>query len=757
MIIRNVIIYIVLNTLSLFSCLCTKSNPVDLVYPLLDTEHSRWFYFSSASRPFGMVNLSPDTEIDGAWGAGYRYNTTNIKGFSHIHAWQMSGISVMPVVLKQEQDLKGLFKDSSSDFLHEKEVVKPGYHRLYLERYGIDVELTSTKRVGFHHYSYKSKFKKAIMFNLNGVLGPCKNINGKINKLNPTTIIGEVENSPTIRRPKPIRIFFVAELSSPINDIKIDETTGNYMLLLDNASSEIYMKIAISYTSVDNASNNMKEELSGWNFKQIINESFDEWNSMLSRIEVKGGTYKERRRFYTDLWHSLQGRRMINDCNGAYPDNTGNNFRIGQIPLSDSGKPIHNHYNSDAFWGAQFSLNTLWGLVYPDVYEDFVHSLLLYYKDGGIVPRGPSGGNYTYVMTGATSTPFIVSAVQKGIFNDNLEYVYAAIRKNHLPGGIMEKAGYEHKSNTGGGLKYYMSLGYVPYPNPEPSNAFHQEGAGLTMEYSYQDYALSQMALRLDHENDYIYFYNRSMNYKNLYDNESGWIRPKDKNGVWRKKFDPYEYKHGFVESNAAQMTWFVPHDIHGLAFLMGGNLKAVEKLEKQFKDASKLNFTSGTSHSVELHPEYSRIPINYGNQPSIQTAFIFHKLGYPHLSDYWSKEIIRKAFSGLSPNSGYNGDEDQGIMSSISVLMKIGLFQLDGGVSISPEYQIVSPVFDKVKIKLHSDYYSGKYININKKKSNRLCSKSYILWNGKELENHSVIHRDFIHGGNLEYFQGKN
>lgn len=754
MIIRSAITYIILNILSLFSILFAKSNPVDLVYPLLDTEHSRWFYFSSASRPFGMVNLSPDTEIDGAWGAGYRYNTNNVKGFSHIHAWQMSGISVMPVVFKHEQEAKELFKNYSSDFSHDGETVKPGYHRLRLDRYGIDVELTSTRRVGFHHYTYGIKNDKAILFNLNGVLGPCKNVKGKINKYNSTTITGEVENSPTIRRPKPLKVFFVAELSSSIDDIQIDDSTGNYMLLLDDASREIYMKIAISYTSVDNAFSNLKEELPGWDFKQIVKDSYDEWNSMLSRIEIKGGTLKEKRRFYTDLWHALQGRRMINDCNGAYPDNTGNEFRIGHIPLSDEGKPVHNHYNSDAFWGAQFSLNTLWGLVYPDVYEDFVRSLLLYYKDGGIVPRGPSGGNYTYVMTGATSTPFIVSAVQKGIISDNLEYIYEALKKNHLPGGIMEKAGYEHKSNTGGGLKYYMNLGYVPYPNPESSNAFHQEGAGLTMEYSYQDYALSQMALRLDYENDYLYFYNRSMSYKNLYDNETGWIRPKDKNSVWRKNFDPYEYKHGFVESNSAQMTWFVPHDIPGLASLMGGSSKAAERLDKQFKEASKLNFTSGTSHSVELHPEYSRIPINYGNQPSIHTAFIFHKLGYPSLSEYWSKEIIRKAFSGLSADSGYNGDEDQGIMGSIAVLMKIGLFQVDGGVSLSPEYQIISPIFDEVTIKLDKGYYKGESVNIKINYSEKLSDKhSKVLWNGDELYNHSILHDKLTGGGELEIF----
>ena len=750
---KKIVIYLSFSIVSFSGILYAKTSPVDLVYPLLDTEHSRWIFFASASRPFGMVNLSPDTRINGAWESGYIYGTNNVKGFSHIHAWQMSGVSVMPVSLTSYSK-EELFQDPSSDFSHEKEIVKPGYHKLYLDRYGINVELTSTKRVGFHHYRYPDKQGKAILFNLNGELGPCKNENGKIDKIDAYTLSGQLTNAATVRRPKAFKVFFIAKFNCPIDDIFVDDETGNYMVKVSDNAKDVYMKIGLSYTSVENALENMNRELPDWDFSRIVKESYDEWNGMLSRIEVSGGSKADKRRFYTDLWHALQGRRTINDCNGAYPDYTKERFRIGQIPLSEAGIPIHNHYNSDAFWGAQFSLNILWGLVYPDIYEDFVHSLIRYYKDGGMVPRGPSGGNYTFVMTGASSTPFIVSAVQKGIISDSLNYIYAALKKNHLPGGIMEKAGYEHNSNTGGGLKYYMKQGYVPYPNPEKTKAYHQDGAGMTMEYAYQDFALSQMALRIGEKDDYAYFYDRSMNYKNLYDTVSGFIRPKDKDGIWMKDFDPYQYKHGFVESNSAQMTWFVPHDIPGLATLMGGNAKAAERLDAQFKEAAKLNFTSGSSHAAELHPEYSRIPINYGNQPSIQTAFIFHRLGYPSLSQYWSRQVVDKAFSGISPTSGYNGDEDQGIMGSVSVLMKLGIFQVDGGVSLSPDYQIGSPIFDKIRIHLHNDYYKGNFIDIKTyhgKKSSPILDRLY--WNGKSIEGHSISHQELVRGGILNLY----
>ncbi len=187
----------------------------------------------------------------------------------------------------------------------------------------------------------------------------------------------------------------------------------------------------------------------------------------------------------------------------------------------------------------------------------------------------------------------------------------------------------------------------------------------MTLEYAYQDWALAQLAKKLGYREDAQYFINRSKNYQHLFDQESGWMRPKDADGNWMESFDPFFYENGFIEANGAQATWFVPHDILGLAGLMGGTGKAVEKLNLQFKTAGKLGFTSGSSHDVEMHPEYSRIPINYGNQPSIQTAYIFNQLRRPDLTQYWSRKGVDSVFSGLGPSTGYNGDEDQGLMGS--------------------------------------------------------------------------------------------
>ncbi|WP_406684678.1 GH92 family glycosyl hydrolase [Seonamhaeicola sp. MEBiC1930] len=729
----------------------------DMVYPLLDTEHSRWFFFSSASRPFGMVNLSPDTEVSGAWGSGYRYKTDTIKGFSHIHAWQMSGISVMPVTVSEE-NRESIFSDFYSKFSHQTEKVSPGYHYLELDRYQIKTELTSTTRVGLHKYTFPKETQASILFSLNTILGPCENIKGTLKRISNNEISGRVTMKPTIRRPKPFTVFFNAELNTDIASIDLDENTGNYLVNLVAPKEGVLMKIGISYTSNENAKNNIKEELPHWNFETIVSQSKDEWNNLLGRIKVEGGTLKEQKRFYTDLWHSLQGRRIISDVNGAYPDNTGDTFKVGQLPLDENNKPKFNHYNSDSFWGAQWTINTLWGLVYPEIKKEFVYSLLQYQKDGGLVPRGPSGGNYTYVMTGASSTPFIVSAIQEGLITEDLEHIYQALKKNHMLGGIMEKAGYEHRTNFGGGLNYYINNGYVPYPIPEGQFAGHQDGASLTMEYAYQDWTLAQLAKKLGHQEDYDYFIKRSENFKNVYDKNSGWMRPKDVNGKWSENFDPYEYKNGFIEANGAQATWFVPHNLKGLAELMGGSEKAVEKLNNQFEAASQLGFTAGTSHDVEEHPEYRRIPINYGNQPSIQTSQVFNELGRPELAQYWTRNVIKKTFSGLSPSTGYNGDEDQGLMGSLAVLMKLGLFQINGGTEDNPEYQLTSPIFDKISIQLNKDYYPGGVFEIetiNNSLENVYVNK--ITLNGEVIETNAIKLSEIVKGGVLKLNMSSN
>lgn len=747
-----------------------KVEPVDLVYPLVDAANSRWFFFNSATRPFGMVNLSPDNAIDADWNAGYRYEKDSIKCFSHVHGWQLSGIPVMPTT----GEFKGHLGSNKygSKFSHKTEVIKAGYHKVVLDAYGITAELTSTTRVGFHKYTFPKSTKSQILFDFSTFLGPSDTQKGFIKKVNNQEIEGYAIMAPTIRRPKTLPVFFVAQFDKPFDSLKgwrkgqLEEVTnsiegekiGAYINFTTQTGEVRKMKVAISYVSEEQARLNLMSELPHWDFEKTVKESREEWNKWLSRIEIEGGTDTEKRRFYTDLWHALQGRRIISDVNGKYSDMTGAERRIGQIPLDEKGKPTYNHHNSDSFWGAQWTINTLWHLVYPEVTESFVNSMVMMYQDGGLIPRGPAGGNYTYVMTGAATTPFIVSAYLKGIKGFNLEKAYEGLRKNHFPGGMMSKAGYEHNTFKGGGIEYYMERGYVPHPISNIKYGFHQDGSTQTLEYAYQDYTLAQMAKKLGKNDDYELFMKRATNYKNIWNADIGWMWNRTLDGKWAEPVDILRYDNGWEEGNAAQYVWFVPHDVQGLINLMGGREAFTTKLNSSFEKAQKHDFVSGKSHDKETLEELRRVYINYGNQPSIQTAYLFNYAGSPWLTQYWSRQVIDKVYSGLSPQFGYSGDEDQGLMGSLAVLMKSGIFSTNGGTSLEPFYEISSPIFNKITFHLNPKYYSGKTFTIEAKNnsSKNLYIQSAKL-NDKALEKPWILHETVTKGGKLTLNMGAN
>ena len=761
---RSTLILLIISITTSFSyAQKAKVEPVDLVYPLVDAANSRWFFFNSATRPFGMVNLSPDNAIDADWNAGYRYEKDSIKCFSHVHGWQLSGIPVMPTT----GDFKGHLGSNQygSKFSHTTETIKAGYHKVVLNAYGITAELTSTTRVGFHKYTFPKSEKSQILFDFSTFLGPSDTQKGFVKKVSNQEIEGYAIMAPTVRRPKTLTVFFVAQFDKAFDSLKgwrkgqleeinnsiEGEKVGAYINFTTKAGEVRKMKVAISYVSEEQARLNLNSELPHWDFEKTAKDSREDWNKWLSRIEIEGGTDIEKRRFYTDLWHALQGRRIISDVNGLYSDMTGPERFIKQIPLDAQGKPKFNHHNSDSFWGAQWTINTLWHLVYPEVTESFVNSMVMMYQDGGLIPRGPAGGNYTYVMTGAATTPFIVSAYLKGIKGFDIEKAYEGLRKNHFPGGMMSKAGYEHNTFKGGGIEYYLERGYVPHPLSKTKYGFHQDGSTQTLEYAYQDYTLAQMAKKLGKNADYELFMKRATNYKNIWNAEIGWMWNRTLDGKWAEPVDILRYDNGWEEGNAAQYVWFVPHDVQGLINLMGSREAFSTKLNTSFEKAQKHDFVSGKSHDKETLEELRRVYINYGNQPSIQTAFLFNYAGSPWLTQYWSRQVIDKVYSGISPQFGYSGDEDQGLMGSLSVLMKSGIFSTNGGTSSKPFYEISSPIFNKITFHLNPKYYSGKTFTIEVKNnsSKNLYIQSAQL-NNNSLNKPWILHETVVKGGKL-------
>ncbi len=724
-------------------------EPVDCVDPLIDSANSRWIFFSSACRPFGMVNLSPDTDVEGWWNSGYCYHTGSICGFSHVHAWQLAGVSVMPTT-GEVNPAEGI-DAYRSKFRHATETCAPGYHAVSLDRYGVRVELTSTDRVGFHRYTFAEEGPCRVLFNLGSEAVPSPMIDARARRVSDVELEGYVVNGPTVRRPKPCTIHFVARFDKPISGFggwvgktvhapgSVDEVAGKDCgAIVDLAAGEneaVQLKVALSYVSADQARRNLEAELSHWDFDRVRADSRRVWNAWLGRIEVAGGTEAQRTKFYTDLWHVLLGRRLTSDVDGRYCDNTGPKPVVRQIPLDSDGKPKYAHYNSDAFWNTFWNINQVWALAYPDMVRQWVNFLVDMYEDGGLIPRGPSGHNYSFVMISAHSTPFIVGAYMKGIRDFDVEKAYEGMRKNAFPGGLMSKAGYEHDTCTGGGIEHYIERGFIP-DDRKNIGGWHADGAAQTLEYAYDDWCLARMAKALGKDDDYRLFMGRARNYGNLFDPSTGFMRPKRTDGSWLGPFDPKGRK-GWCEGTAWQYTWFVPHDVAGLVDLMGGRDAFNRKLNRAFELSVGGNFVTPY--------------VNYGNQPSIGMAHLFNYSGAPWLAQKWVRAVKEKTFGGTTPDAGYRGDEDQGQAGGLGVMMAIGLFQLRGGAATEPIYEVTSPLFDRVTIHLDPRYYPGGRFEIateNNSPQNMYIQSAAL--DGRPLGRPWFPHRELVDGGAL-------
>ena len=715
---------------------------VAMVDPYIMSARGRWFFFGTGKRPFGMVNLFPDTKNAGQGGGGYNYRYKEVLGFCHLHGWMTVGLDVMPTTGGNYELNKGGWK---SPFKRDTEVVRPGYHRVFLDKYSMQAEVTSTERVGFHRYTYPKGGRADIIFSVGGKSGSATMTNGMISATARNELAGYYDRvKGRWGGPPRIRTFFVVQLDRPFSRFAtwsngFGDTSGYVVYDNVKAGGRIRMKVGVSFTSIKNARLNLETECSHWDFDRVERDSRAVWNEYFGRIHVKGGTKAQRTKFYTDLWHALMGRHKLNDVNGDIPDYTdgkGNNtprLKVRRLPLDAGGKPKYNYYNADSFWLTQFNLNLLWGIGWPHVLEDFANSFLELDRWGGNLPRGPNGGGYSYIMTGCPATPLIVSAYNLGVLKRRGEEVLSVLRRNHMPGGCMDK--------YCGDLPFYLRKGWCPMWDDK--HKFDMSG-GLTLEWAYTDWCVAQLAKKVGDRESCAYFMKRSRNYANQWDARTGFMRPTRRDGSWYGPFDPAEW-YGFVEGNAWTYTFYVPHDVKGLAKLMGGEDKFTDKLAHAFAQEAPHRFERGHKGLF-----------TYGNQPSCGMAHLFNHAGKPWLTQYWVRRVSELAFGGTTPYDGYCGEEDQGQMGALSALMKIGLFSVRGACGADPIYEITSPVFDEITIKLDPRYYAGKEFRIRTYKNSR--KNMYIQkakLNGEVLESCRLRQKDFARGGLLELWLG--
>ncbi|MDH4202598.1 MAG: GH92 family glycosyl hydrolase [Phycisphaerae bacterium] len=733
---------------------------VSYVDPTIETSCGRWFFCTPGSRPFGMVCASAYTRNKNGGGGGYNYNSNEILGFANIHAWIMSGINLMPIIGDVNPNLGE--KEWKSSFSHDTEVIEPGYHKVFLDRYKTQVEYTSTDRVVFYRFKYSEAAKAKLLLQLGGYVGNVSYVDGKASLVSANRIEGSHGMTDRVwNGPKLNHVFFIMEFdrpilqmdgwkgeteklsniedfSNPVTPSRLKQDKRNYIvknlpeeqagvsLAYDvKKGEEVLVKIGMSYTSIENARRNLKGECSHWDFDKVRRDARREWNQWLGKIAVKGGREETRVKFYTDLWHVLLGRHKIDDLNGDYPSYMGKPDLEGivplvtqRVPLDGDGRPLHHMYNHDALWLTMWNLNTLWGLGWPEMIDEFSASLMQYARVGGKLPRGPCGGGYTGIMRGNPATSLMTAAYQKNLMTKVVpEEAFEQMKKDHMPGGMMEVD------------QHYIENGWAPGK------------AGETIQWAFEDWALAQMAAGMNKSGDAKYFLNRSAGWRALVHPETGLVFPKNVDGSWIHT-DPFSSK-GWIEANSLQGTFGLSHDIKGLAKLMGGPDELAKKLNYAFEQGVSSDFVSTY--------------VSYGNQPSCSNAHVFNYVGYPWLSQYWVSRVSRQTYGGTNPNIGYGGhDEDQGQMGGVSALMKLGLFSLQGTCSREPIYEITAPEFDEVVITLDPRYYSGNTFKIKAYgNSEENCYIQKAKLNGKVLENCWFYHKDFAKGGLFELWLG--
>ena len=741
----------------------------DYVDPSIGTAHSRWFFYTPAAVPFGMAKPAPSTDghlgnKDGWQAVGYDCRQTSIEGFANFHEFQVGGVVIAPSV-GELQTVPGELNDVSggyrSNFDKSDEHAHPGYYSVLLKDYKVKAELTSTKRVAFHRYTYPETKDANLIFDIGNRQGESGYVKDASVTYTPDgRIEGWVTTLPVYvniyQKGASVTMYFSAVLDKKpdsfgtfVKDTVYADSrkqtgvgAGMYFRFNTTDQEKVSVKIGLSYTSVENARLNMQKEAENMNFDQAYASATKTWEEYLGRITVEGGEYKDRVKFYTGLYHALLGRGLASDISGAYPKNDGT---MGQIPLDKDGAPIHNHYNTDAIWGGFWNLTQLWSIAYPEYYSDWVQSQLLVYKDAGWLGDGIACSKYVSgVGTNFTSLA-IAAAYNCGIRDFDVKTGYEAALKNEIDGkDRIEGAG---KIDVGA----FVEKGYAPFSyavgmgTTTEVSAF---GASHTMEYSFSSFAVAQMAKHLGKTQDYKLLTKLSGNWKNLYDAETKLIRPKEANGQFIKNFDPFAPWVGFQEGNATQYTYYVPHQIDQLISLVGRDVFN-NRLDSTFQISRENIFGGGKTVDAfaGLHSYY-----NHGNQPNLHISWLFNFSGKPYLSQKWVRAICNEFYGTECIHGyGYGQDEDQGQLGAWYVMSALGLFDVKGLTQTNPTFQIGSPMFDKVTIKLNKKYYPGNEFVIETK--NNAKDNFYIQsinLKGKPYNSVQLPYSEFVKGGRM-------
>ncbi len=801
-----------------------NSEVCSYVNPLIGT-HKEGHTFPGACLPFGMVQLSPDNGYRGV--KAYNYEKKTILGFSHTHLsgtgpytlTNYNNILVMPTTgelkvfpglvknsenlakinlekildnlpLKERQELDkmsmenrekkiaGLYRqekqkateslfqlgyDTSqvikgyeSSYSHNEEKAEPGYYAVNLKDYKIKAELTATIRAGFHRYTFPETKNAHIIFDVTHSITPGRDAYVRI--LNGKQIEGYVTGDMQDNYSRPLTCYFFAEFNKSFssygtwngdsiynnqNEMAGKNGVGAFANFITKADEQILIKVGISFVSTEGAKKNLEAEIPHWDFDRTRKEAEKSWEKKLSKVMVKGGTKEQKTSLYTSIYHALMFPRTFSDVDGQYYSHFDN-----KIHRSEDNP----YYVDFSLWDTYRAEHPLLTYLEPEKQNEMIRTFLKMYDQGGRLPLYVSYKNYYMkVMIGDHATSVITDSYMKGIRDFDVEKAYEAMRKNAMVPG--------EKESSRTGLDYYISLGYIPADKV-------RESVSVTMEYAYDDWCLAQMAKALGKDKDYHLFSERALNYKNLYDQSTGFMRPRMADGSWLKMcnetpeiirtedhqyyscFDPLwvgvSPNRHYTESNAWQYFWHVPHDIQGLIDLAGGKKKFLNKLDTLFTMTPE---ESGPKYA----PLYSKIgQYVHGNEPVHHVAYLYDYAGEPWKTQKWIHRIMKEKY--LAAPDGLCGNDDMGQMSAWYIFSAMGFYPVAPGQNA---YAIGTPLFEEFTLNLN-EFYGNKKFTV---KANGISPENFYIQsstlNGKEYNKPWISHDDIVKGGTLIFEMG--
>lgn len=704
-----------------------------LVNPLIGSG-GHGHVFVGASVPHGMVQLGPNNLSKGwDWSSGYHHSDSTIIGFAQTH---LSGTGIadlgdvifMPtgkLSIRTANDTASFAKSYYSSFKKKSEFVSPSYYSVKLDRYNIKAELTATTRVGLQRYQYPKDGEANVIVNLEesvqSLMARKGTLSSGIKIINDSTITGYRISDEWA---KDHRVYFTTIFSKPIiksqlflgtriiEGVQADGKKLNAIFNFKNDGQPLLLKTGISYVSEAGAAANLKAEMPGWDFDATRSKAKSQWQQSLAVFDFNAADKAIVEQFYTALYHTQIAPSIFSDVNGDYRGADGKVYQAkGFTP-----------FTVFSLWDTYRATHPLYTLT-DDKVADYANSLLSINEQQKKMPVWHLVGNETGTMVGYHSIPVVVDAYLKG-FDLDKERIWNAVKDFNQYDEL--------------GLKDIREKGYISADKEVWSVA-----KGL--EYAIDSYAIAKFAQKIGKADAYKYYFNNSKNFKHYFDARVGFMRGKLSDGSWRANFNPYQSIHledDYVEGNAWQYTWLVPHDVEGLVNLFGGKNKFENKLDSLFKVKSALN--KGASIDITgMIGQYA-----HGNEPSHHILYLYPFIG----KQYKTAEKVREVFSKfykVAPD-GLIGNEDCGQMSAWYIFSSIGFYPVN---PVNGMFVFGSPIADEVTIKLNN----GKKFNV-KALNNSLVNKyiQSIKLNGKPYSKSYILYKDIMNGGNLEYQMGK-